>query len=93
VGRADGVLASRAANDATRASSWVSIAEKGRSAGSGAGEQGLRGWCRVRWSPELFRCWNSAVGFFVSPTSVGADLKFTATVLKAATFFLLSYNF
>jgi hypothetical protein len=64
VGRADSVLASRAANDAMRASSWASTAEKGRSAGSGAGEQGLRGWCSVRWSPELFRCWDSAVVFF-----------------------------
>jgi hypothetical protein len=42
----------------------VSTAEKGRSAGSGAGEQGLRGWCSVRWSPELFRCWNSAIAVF-----------------------------
>jgi hypothetical protein len=62
VGREDGVLARRAASDAMRAPSWASTAEKGRSAGSGAGEQGLCGWCSVRWSPELlFRCWKSAV--------------------------------
>ena len=48
VGREDGVLARRAASDAMRAWSWVSTAEKGTSAGSGAGEQGLRGWCSVR---------------------------------------------
>ena len=55
VGREDGVLARRAASEAMRASSWVSTAEKGRSAGTGAGEQGLRGWCSVRWRPEPFR--------------------------------------
>jgi hypothetical protein len=48
--------ARREARWATRASSWVRTVEKGRSEGSGAGEQGLCGWCSVRWRPELFQC-------------------------------------
>jgi hypothetical protein len=40
----------------------VRTVEKGRSDGSGAGEQGLCGWCSVRWRPELFRCGKSANG-------------------------------
>lgn len=67
VARADGVLARRAANEEMRAASWVSTAEKGTSASSGAGEQGLRGWWSVRWSPELFRCWKSAEFRFFHP--------------------------
>ena len=45
---------------AARASSWERMVEKGRSDGSGAGEQGLCGWCSIRWRPELFRCGKSA---------------------------------
>ena len=63
VGRRGGaslVVARREARWAARASSWVRTVEKGRSDGSGAGEQGLCGWCSIRWRPELFRCGKSA---------------------------------
>jgi hypothetical protein len=72
VGRRGGVLlaARREARWATRASSWVRTVEKGRSDASGAGEQGLCGWCSVRWRPELFWCGKSAKEY-VSPGLLG----------------------
>jgi hypothetical protein len=63
IGRAaeeDGVLARRAAKEEMRAASWVSTAEKGRSDGTAAGEQGPRGWCSGRCRAVPFRCSKSA---------------------------------
>jgi hypothetical protein len=45
---------------ATHPSLCVSTVEKGRSDGSRTGEQGLCGWCSVKWRPELLRCGKSA---------------------------------
>lgn len=36
----------------TRAASWERTVEKERGAAKGAGEQGLLGWWRVKWTAE-----------------------------------------